>query len=131
MHTTLTNAVQAHYAALMLCVCFMLCCYTRWLVRACITDSSGSVWVTMFNDAAAGLLRTTATSAAALLTEGKLDEYTNIFDTALFRKYVFKIRAKADNQQGEMTLRCQVLGFRDVEFAEEGYALIRAIQRIL
>ena len=71
--------------------------FFRWILRCCISDSTGGSWASAFNEAGNALVGMKATEAEKLLEEQGPDEFEKIFNNAMWKNYVFKMRAKIDN----------------------------------
>jgi len=99
----------------------------RYILSCAISDISGSQFVTIFNDHAKMLLGVDAKIVENLKSNGSTDQLNNIFEEALFKRYIFLIKAAEDMYQDEMRLRCIVSSVEKINYSNESKKLIDEI----
>lgn len=91
----------------------------RWILRCCISDSTGGHWVSAFNDAGKTLIGMQASEAEKILNEQGADEFEQIFTNATWKTHVFKIRAKLDTYTDENKIRYDLQQVTSIDFRKE------------
>ncbi|KAJ3036022.1 Replication factor A protein 1 [Rhizophlyctis rosea] len=72
----------------------------RYMMSINISDHTGQTWVTAFNDQGEQLLGKTADEMVRIRdSSGDSKEYERVFQDALFKSFLVKLRIKADNFQ--------------------------------
>lgn len=105
-------------------------CEHRYILSLQIGDQTGQTWVNAFNETAEQLLGKSAEEMYYLKSS---DEalFQQVFKEAMFKHYVFRIRAKQENYQGEQKLRCNILAALPVNAEEESRQLIEKLDKSL
>lgn len=101
----------------------------RYILSLLVCDSSGGQWLTAFNEQATQILKRPASDLNAFLNEGNISAFENVFTEAIFKSYIFKIRAKAENSMDEMRVRCHILSAAPIDFAAESRVLVTEIDK--
>lgn len=101
-------------------------CEPRYILRFLACDGSGSEWLTAFNDPAELLVKQKAAQLNVLKDEDR-SAYEAVFSGANFQQYIFKIRAKAENVQDALQLKCSVIKAEPVNFKAESRFLLDEI----
>lgn len=104
-------------------------CDHRYILSLQVADHTGQTWVNAFNETGEHLLGKSAEELYYLKMNNRDAEYSAVFKEALFKPYIFRIRAKQENYQGEMKLRCNVMAALPVNSEEECKFLIDKIER--
>jgi len=99
----------------------------RYILSLLCCDSTGSHWLTAFNESAEALLGVSAVEVNELKASGNESGFNRIFSEANFATCVFKVRAKADTMQDEQKVRCHVLNATPMNFKQESIALLDQI----
>lgn len=105
-------------------------CDHRYILSLQIGDATGQTWVNAFNDTGAILLGRTAEEMFYLRANNEA-EYQAVIKEALFKQYVFRIRAKQENYQGEQKLRCNIMAALPASYEEESKAIIGKLEQVL
>lgn len=103
-------------------------CDHRYILSLQIGDHTGQTWVNAFNETAEQLLGRPAEDMYYLRSSDEL-QYQQIFKEAMFKQYVFRVRAKQENYQGELKLRCNILAALPVNAEEESRHLIEKLDK--
>jgi len=101
----------------------------RYILRFCVTDFTGNIWLTAFNEAAEKLLGCPATEAERLLNEDH-EAYQKLFKDVQFRKFVFKIKAKADVWEDQQRVRYDCVSVEPANPAVEAEKLMEKIEKL-
>jgi len=101
----------------------------RYILRFCATDMSGNIWLTSFNEAAEKLLGCTAKEAERMLNEDH-EAYQKLFKDVQFRKFVFKVKCKADVWEDQQRVRYDCIGVEPVSPADEAEKLMEKIEKL-
>lgn len=99
----------------------------RYILRFCATDFTGNIWLTAFNESAEKLLGCPAKEAERLLNEDH-EAYQKLFKDVQFRKYVFKVKAKADVWEDQQRVRYDCIGVEPANPAVEAEKLFEKIE---
>lgn len=102
----------------------------RYILSLMCCDSTGSQWLTAFNESAEILLGKTAHEMLQLKNAGADEAYNAVFDAANFKTYMFKIKAKAEaSPEGEMRLRCTCINANPIDYVSESNYLLEQIRQ--
>jgi len=101
----------------------------RYILRFCATDMSGNIWLTSFNEAAEKLLGCTAKEAERMLNEDH-EAYQKLFKDVQFRKFVFKVKCKADVWEDQQRVRYDCINVEPVVPATEAEQLMEKIEKL-
>jgi len=101
----------------------------RYILRFCATDFTGNIWLTAFNESAEKLLGCPATEAERLLAEDH-EAYQKLFKDIQFKKFVFKIKAKADVWEDQQRVRYDCIGVEPANPAQEAEVLMEKIEKL-
>jgi replication factor A1 len=105
-------------------------CDHRYIMSLQIGDHTGQTWVNAFNETGEQLLGKTAEEMYHLKINDDV-AYSAVFKEAVFKPYLFRLRAKQESYQGEMKLRCNVLSAIPVNAEEESNLLIEQISKAI
>jgi len=100
----------------------------RFILTLLAADFSGSQYLNCFDDCGKLLLGREALEVEAL--RNNAPKFDFIFQEALFRRHMIKLRAKEDTWGDDKRLRCVVCGVEPVDFVRESRALIEKIQNL-
>jgi len=101
----------------------------RYILNFIICDYSGSAWVTAFNEQAEAILGVPASRLQECKTANNEQAFESVFQQAVFKSFVFKIRAKAETVQDEQRVRCHAIGIAPLDYRKEAQALLQEIER--
>jgi len=101
----------------------------RYIVSLMCCDSTGSTWFTAFNDVAEQMLGKKASELADFKEMGNESAFESVFAEANFKSYLFKIRAKADNNMDEVRVRCHVMAANPIDYRKESQFLLDKIEQ--
>lgn len=102
-------------------------CDHRYILSLQVADHTGQTWLNAFNETGEQLLGKTA-EELYYLRQSDEAAYGNVFKEALFKSYMFRIRAKQENYQGEMKLRCNILAALSITPEDECKYLLDKIE---
>jgi len=103
----------------------------RYILSCIVGDTTGSQFVTIFNDQGVVLLGVPAKEIETLKEQGRSGEMNAIFDAAIFKRFLFTIRATEEMYQDEMKIRCTVSAMEPINFTSESKRLIDEIESML
>jgi replication factor A1 len=102
----------------------------RFILSLLCCDGTGSQWLTAFNEAACKLLDgKTAQELLEYKETNNEQAFNKVFDGNNFKTYIFKCRAKADNNMEEQRVRCHVLEAWPMDYKKESLSLIEMIEK--
>ncbi|XP_050420313.1 replication protein A 70 kDa DNA-binding subunit [Adelges cooleyi] len=101
----------------------------RLLLSAQLCDTTGSQWVTMFQEAGEGLLGVT-TSEIGKLYEDSKEDYSDIFQKQMFKMFETRVRAKMETYNNETRLKVSVMNMKPVDYKVASSKLIADIKRL-
>jgi len=102
-------------------------CVLRYILSLCCGDSSGSLWMNAFNDAAETILGYKASELAAIKAADST-RADDILNNATCRPFTFKVKAKMEMYQDEQKVRCSIVDATPFNFVQESKKLIALIQ---
>ncbi|KAI8913069.1 hypothetical protein DFJ77DRAFT_466661 [Powellomyces hirtus] len=100
----------------------------RYIMSFSITDHTGQVWLQGFNEVGEQLLGMSANEMVALKDSQNDQAVTAAINDALFKTYLFKVRAKAETYQDESKVRLSVISFSSVDYAAAAIDLAGMIE---
>jgi replication factor A1 len=100
----------------------------RYILSAMIADSTGAQWVSLFNEQAEVVLNKKATELAEYLVNDPT-AFTQAFKERQFKQFSWRIRAKAELQQDERRLRCNVVECSPLNYLKETELLLAEISK--
>jgi replication factor A1 len=103
----------------------------RYILSCVVGDTTGSQYVTMFNDHGVALLGVPAKEVETLKAQGESSEMNRIFDAAIFKRYFFTIKATEEMYQDEMKIRCVIANMEPINYTNESKRLIDEIESML
>jgi len=103
----------------------------RYILSCIVGDTTGSQFVTIFNDQGAMLLGVSAKEIETLKDQGRSGEMNAIFDAAVYKRFLFTIKATEEMYQDEMRIRCTVSAMEPINFTSESKRLIDEIESML
>lgn len=101
----------------------------RLMLSAQLSDATGNQWVTMFQEAAEGLLGTNSSELGRMMEESK-EEYSNVFQKQLFKLFDVRARAKMETYNNETRLKVSVVTIKPVDYKVASTKLIADIKRL-
>ncbi|RCK67721.1 Replication factor A protein 1 [Candida viswanathii] len=102
----------------------------RYILSCSITDSTGQMWLTLFDEHAKKLLDMDATELQRRKEENP--ELANaIFSSVLFKEFTFRVKAKQDTYNDELKTRYQAVGIYDLNYTSEAEFLSKELEKLL
>jgi replication factor A1 len=103
----------------------------RYILSCVVGDTTGSQFVTIFNDQGVTLLGVQAKEIESYKEQGNSTEMNRIFDAAIFKRYFFVIKATEEMYQDEMKIRCIVSSMEPIDYVVESKRLLDEIDTML
>ncbi|CAK9440426.1 uncharacterized protein LODBEIA_P45260 [Lodderomyces beijingensis] len=106
----------------------------RYILNCAIMDSSGQIWVTLFDEQAKKLLGMDANQLMQLSQEEAASDknpVAEVMQKNYFKEFNFRIRAKQDTFNDQLKIRYQCVGLFDVDFNAECEYLCRELDATL
>lgn len=91
----------------------------RYILRFCVSGFNGQKWMTAFHDVAEIILGVDATIIENHLKNNELDKYSNVFNNALFKTYIFRVKARKDCYQDSDRTRYDVVSITKLDIKKE------------
>jgi len=101
----------------------------RLMLSAQLSDSTGNQWVTMFQETAESLLGTTSAELGRLLEESK-EEYSDVFQSQMFKLFDIRARAKMETYNNETRLKVTLFSIKPIDYKVASAKLIATIKRL-
>jgi len=101
----------------------------RYILNFIICDYSGSCWITAFNEQAEQILEVSASKLQEYKMQGNEAAFEAVFQRAVFKSFVFKIRAKMEQGMDEQRVRCHAVGAAQIDYKRESQMLLEEIER--
>ncbi|XP_066597449.1 replication protein A 70 kDa DNA-binding subunit isoform X2 [Prorops nasuta] len=102
----------------------------RIILNMSISDSTGSQWVTGFNEEAEKLVGLSSNDLGEL-QETDNDAYLEKFANATFKTYLFKLRVKMERFSDEARLRTSIISASPLDFVAYNEQLIIKLKKLL
>ncbi|KAK7087532.1 replication protein A 70 kDa DNA-binding subunit-like [Littorina saxatilis] len=101
----------------------------RMILQATLSDFSGHQWVTSFQESAETLLGVKADELGDMRQNNEA-AFDQVFQQALFKDYVFKLRAKVEVYNEESRLKTVCVAATPVDYTQYGKHLVEEIQKM-
>jgi len=101
----------------------------RYILSVHAVDATGDIWLTAFNEVAQLLLGASAQSVSEFKDAGNEKAYEQVFKDANFKSYLFKCRAKLEQNKetGESRTRFHVIAATPINYKQECHFLLDEI----
>ncbi|KAH9282620.1 Replication protein A 70 kDa DNA-binding subunit [Echinococcus granulosus] len=103
----------------------------RLLLSVKISDMTGEHWITCFQNTAEVILGRNAEELGAIKESKDENQMDNVFVNAIFKSWIFRLRAKVDTFNDESRLRVVAIEAKPVSFADYGRQLQKQIEAII
>jgi len=101
----------------------------RIIFNICVSDCTGSVWVSVFNDEAEKLLGREAKELEQLRQINE-DEFQEAQTSPAFQTFNFRIRSRMEVWKEESRVKYSLMGFSPVDHVEYGKRLLNEIRQL-
>lgn len=105
-------------------------CDQRYMVSIHVSDFSGQLWASLFNDVGLGLFGMSARDLKEI-GENNSSQLQSTVKSLYFREYGLKIRGKQDFYNNEPRMRYSILNLTPVDILKESQRLLDVINRSL
>lgn len=102
----------------------------RYILTCSITDTSGQMWLTLFDEHAKKLLNIDATELQKMKDENS-DAASAVISSVLFKEFAFRIRARQDTYNDELKTRYQAAGLYELNYISEAEFLTKELDQLL
>lgn len=106
----------------------------RYILNCSVMDSSGQMWITLFDEEAKKLFNLPASELLKMREQGANNENTdfqNLVSDITMREYNFRLKARQDSYNGIVRVRYQVMNISEVNFNNECEYLCSDLQSML
>ncbi|KAL5110312.1 Replication protein A 70 kDa DNA-binding subunit [Taenia crassiceps] len=103
----------------------------RLMLSVKISDMTGEHWITCFQNTAEVILGRSAEELGAIKESKDENQMDSVFVDAIFKSWIFRLRAKVDTFNDESRLRVVAIETKPVSFADYGRQLQRQIDAII
>ena len=104
-------------------------CEHRYKLNIMISDETGGVWVTAFNEQAMKLIGHSASEMIQLREQGNYDEYENIIRDALYKQCLYTISIKYEVFGGVDQKKCVLVDVKQINPYTEAKELNNSIHQ--
>jgi len=101
----------------------------RMILNANIADHSDNTWATCFQESAEGLLQIKANDLGAMREKDE-QAFEGVFRDALFKHYIFKMRAKMETYNDEHRLKTVCVSAVPVNWVDYGKRLVEQLDQL-
>lgn len=99
--------------------------FYRYMLSISTADSTGQLWLNMFNDRAEKLMGCPASKLMEIKDDSDNDKLRAYFaNNVLFKEYAFRVRARLDSYQGVDRVRYEVVSLAPIDPSSECEALV-------
>jgi replication factor A1 len=105
-------------------------CNYRYMISVNISDSTGQLWGTLFNDQAVLLFSLTSDQFREM-AENDANQSQMFIKKFLYKDYIIKLRSRQDNYNDEVRMRYNISDIRPVNYAEEARKNILNIEKTM
>lgn len=102
----------------------------RWIFQATCNDTSGSRYVSFFDDTACVLLGGKTADEMAALRDNDPGGFERHFIASSFSTYMLRGRVKSEMYNDEARLKVSCTGLQPIDFLSEGQQLLREIHQM-
>lgn len=99
----------------------------RYILSLILCDSTGSTWVTAFNEVAEKLLGPSATQLSEIMHEQNGKAFERVFQEANFKTYILTCRAKQEKGEEQPRARIHIQSLAPLDYQKESYLLLDQI----
>lgn len=101
----------------------------RYMLTISITDETGQMWLTLFNDQGKQLLGTDANTLISM-KENEPDSFTKTTQSIQMNQYDFRIRAREDNYNDQSRVRYTVANLHTLNYKAEADFLADELSKV-
>lgn len=102
----------------------------RYVLTVSVLDSTGQLWLSLFNEQAETLIGKTAGELKDLKESDDSALKSYLEKNVLYKEYSFRIRARLDSYNGVDRTRYQVLGLAPIDYSIEASALVEELKAL-
>ncbi|EMG51139.1 RFA1 Replication factor A protein 1 [Candida maltosa Xu316] len=102
----------------------------RYIFTCSVVDSTGQLWLTLFDEQAKKLLEVDANEMMKRKEEND-GSSSSIGSELIFKEYTFRVRARQETYNDELKTRYQAAGVYDLEYTNEAEFLTKELDSIL
>ncbi|KAG4093893.1 replication factor-a protein [Neocallimastix lanati (nom. inval.)] len=102
----------------------------RYILNIDVLDHTGNQWLTCFNEVSEKLIGHKAQELKEIKDRDET-EFNRIIEGVILHKYDFNIRAKVDNYNDEVRLRCNVIGVKPINYEIQIKNDINSIDKLM
>lgn len=103
----------------------------RYILYISITDATGQLWTTLFDEQAKKLLGIDANELMKMSNENEKMVVAEYISRAYFKEYNFRLRVKQDTFNDQLKLRYQCVGLSDIDYNTECEFLCSELDSLL
>lgn len=103
----------------------------RYIMRARISDHTGSEWINFYNDVAEIIMAKTAKDLETLWDQKDEANFNAVFKNASHQTWNFRCRARQQEYQGELSRRVDAVAATPIDFVAETTRLNAEIKKLL
>jgi len=101
----------------------------RYILSCQIADATGSTWATLFDDDATSIIGIDAVTCKSLVDSKNKVEFDKMFRKHAFRSFVFRLKAKAEQENDAVRWKVSVLKADPIDFLAESRAMLAEIAK--
>ncbi len=101
----------------------------RYILTISVVDTTGQLWVTLFEDQAKILLGVSANDLVKY-KEDDNQQFTSIISKIQMNEFEFRIRARQDNYNGQVRVRYNAVGVNKIDFSNEADYLVKKFESL-
>lgn len=106
----------------------------RYILNCSITDETGQLWTTLFDQEATKLFGMSAGDLLNLKNKqdaGESTEFAELMESITMKEFNFRLRARQDSYNGNVRIRYQTMSLFDVDFTAECEQLCQELDAML
>ncbi|KAL5477258.1 hypothetical protein EMCRGX_G024027 [Ephydatia muelleri] len=103
----------------------------RIILSVHVMDYSGGIWLSCFQDTATQILGGKSSQELGELKEQDEAAFDQAFQSAYFKKYIFKVRAKMDTYNDERRLKFYCMSVSPINCAQETRRCVEDIKQLM
>lgn len=100
----------------------------RFVTRFCVSDTTGDLWLNAFNDQATMILGNDCKTVENYYNNGNYEKVRDIFLNSHLKRFVFRVRAKTQEYNGEIRPRYDLVNVQPVNYEYESKLLKEKIE---
>ena len=102
----------------------------RYIMSLQAADATSATWLNAFHEQGVAILGVAAKDLLTATQAGDEASFNRVFEEAMFRPWLFRVKVKAEMQQEEMKARCNIVACQPIDIRQEALFMMQEIERM-